>query len=242
MKAELLGFDIDAISFDEAIIKALSLIENNVVSQVVTINPEIIESAIKSGSQSDLYQAIKNAELVIPDGVGIQIALRLNGVNTERIPGIDFAKKLLALASKNSIPVAIIGSKEEVINKAIDNLKAEFKELNIVYSHNGYFNDDTEIYDALKAAKPGIILVATGSPKQELFIYNAKNILDNGLMIGIGGSLDVWSGMVKRAPKIYQTIGMEWFYRTITQPERFKRIFPTLPLFILKAIKHKYLK
>ena len=81
-----------------------------------------------------------------------------------------------------------------------------------------------------------------GSPKQESFIYNAKKVLKPALMIGIGGNLDVWSGTVKRAPKIFQKLGLEWLYRTVTQPSRFKRIFPTLPLFIIKAFNHKFSK
>ena len=81
-----------------------------------------------------------------------------------------------------------------------------------------------------------------GSPRQEQFIYKAKKILKPALMIGIGGSLDVWSGSIKRAPEVFQKLGLEWFYRTITQPERIKRIFPTLPLFIIKAINYKFTK
>ena len=81
-----------------------------------------------------------------------------------------------------------------------------------------------------------------GSPRQEKFIYNAKNVLMPALMIGIGGSLDVWSGSVKRAPWIFQKLGLEWLYRTVTQPSRLKRIFPALPLFIIKAINYKISK
>ena len=91
----------------------------------------------------------------------------------------------------------------------------------------------------MKNKSPKLILVALGSPRQEEFIYNAKKILNPALMVGIGGSLDVWSGTVKRAPKIFQTLGLEWLYRTISQPSRFKRIFPTLPLFLLKVINYK---
>jgi len=239
MREKLLGIDIDTITFDEAIEEAYELIKQDKVSQVVTINPEIIEEA---GSNKLLREAIKSAELVIPDGVGIQIALKINGVNTERIPGIDFAKKLLEVSAQMKFKVAIVGAKEEVINAAVDNLKQEIRNLNIAYWHNGYFSNDNEIYDNIKSWNPDIILVAMGSPKQELFIYNAKKILNKGLMIGIGGSLDVWSGNIKRAPKIFQITGTEWLYRTITQPERFKRIFPTLPLFLIKAITYKFLK
>ena len=185
---------------------------------------------------------IKEAEMVIPDGIGVKIALQINGTKVSRIPGVDFAKRLLEESAINNIPVAIIGAKEDIIKKAVENLCNEINGLNIVYYHDGYFNNDEEIYSELNLKSPKLILVALGSPKQERFIYNAKKVLKPALMIGIGGSLDVWSGCVKRAPILFQKLGLEWLYRTITQPTRFKRIFPTLPLFIIKAISYKFQK
>ena len=239
MSVELLGFNVDTYSFNEAISYAKKLIDGNKVSQVVTINPEMFETATKDNEFAGI---LKEAEMVIPDGVGVKIALKINGMNVDRIPGIDFARKLLEKAAVNNIPVAIVGAKEEVITKAVENLQKEINGLNIVYCHNGYFNDDSEIYNSLKEKSPKLILIAMGSPRQEKFIYNAKQVLRPALMVGIGGSLDVWSGTIKRAPKIFQITGTEWLYRTVTQPSRFKRIFPTLPLFIIKAINYKFTK
>ena len=236
MSVELLGYNVDDYTFDEAIIKAKSLIDGQHVSQVVTINPEMFKEAEKNQNFSNI---VKEAEMVIPDGIGVKIALQITGKKANRIPGIDFAKKLLQEAAVSGIPVAIIGSKEEVVVKAVENLQNEINGLNIVYYHNGYFKDDALIYDELKNKSPKLILVALGSPRQEEFIYNAKKVLNPALMVGIGGSLDVWSGSVKRAPKIFQKLGLEWLYRTVSQPSRFKRIFPTLPLFLLKVITYK---
>lgn len=238
MSVELLGFNIDNYSFDEAIKRAKELIDGQKVSQVVTINPEMFEYAPKD---NDFTNIVKEAEMVIPDGVGVKIALKLNGYDVARIPGIDFARRLLEESAINNIPVAIVGAKEEVISKAIENLRTEINGLNIVYYHNGYFSNDEDIYNEINSKSPKLILVAMGSPRQEKFIYNAKKVLKSALMVGIGGSLDVWSGMVKRAPKIFQVLGLEWLYRTVSQPERIKRIFPTLPLFLLKALKNRSL-
>ena len=232
-----MGFRIDDFSFEEGINTAMDLVRSDKVSQVITINPEMINYAIKN---EEFAKIVQNAEMVIPDGIGVKIALKLNGFGIVRLPGIDFAYRLLQECAKSNLPVAIIGAKEEVIAKAVENLKAKIENLNIVYYRNGYFNNDEEIYNELKEKHPRLILAAMGSPRQEEFINNAKKYLPPCLMVGIGGSLDVWSGMVKRAPKIYQNIGLEWLYRTITQPERFKRIFPTLPLFLIKAIMYKY--
>ena len=239
MRTELFGLNIDTLSYEEAINEAKNLIDGDKVSQIVTINPEMFEYANKD---SDFLNLIKEAELVIPDGVGVKIALKINGCNVDRIPGVDFAKRLLKESAMNSIPVAIIGAKEEIIVKAIENLQKEISGLNIVYYHNGYFESDSDIYAELNQKSPKLILVAMGAPKQEKFIYNAKQVLKPALMIGIGGSLDVWSGIVKRAPKVFQKLGLEWLYRTVTQPERFKRIFPTLPLFLIKAFNYKFSK
>ena len=236
MSVELLGYSIDDFSFDEAVLKAKELFDSDKVSQVITINPEMFQTA---DNDSSFASIVREAEMVIPDGIGIKIGLKLTGKNVARIPGIDFAKKLLKEAALSNIPVAIIGSKEEVITKAIENLQNEISGLNIVYYHNGYFDNDEEIYSELKNHSPKLILIAMGSPRQEKFIYEAKKKLNPALMVGIGGSLDVWSGFVKRAPKIYQVLGLEWMYRTITQPSRFKRIFPTLPLFLIRVLNYK---
>ena len=231
-----MGFNINNFSFEESVSKALELIKSDGVSQVVTINPEMI---IYSEKHPEFKEIIDRADMVIPDGVGIKIALILKGQSANRIPGIDFAKCLLDKCANENIPVAIIGAREEIITKAAEKLKEELRELNIVYAHNGYFKNDNDIYDELNKSGAKLILVAMGSPRQEEFIYNAKKILHPCLMVGIGGSLDVWSGATKRAPEIYKKLGFEWLYRTVKQPERFKRIFPTLPLFLIKAIIYK---
>ncbi len=239
MSAELFGFEIDTLRFEDAVNKAIYFIENEQLAQVITINPEMFTEAEKN---CDFTNIVKTAEMIIPDGIGVKIALKINGINSERIPGIDFAKKLLEVSAKNNWKVAIIGAKEEVIQKTAENLKKELPSISLVYLHNGYFDNDDDIYSDLKNADADLILVAMGSPRQEILIHNAKKVLNKGLMVGIGGSLDVWSGTVKRAPGIFQKTGTEWLYRTITQPERFKRIFPALPLFIIKAFKYKFFK
>ena len=238
MSAELFGYNINTLDFSDAIEKANSYIENDKIAQVVTINPEMFAEAEKNEKFADI---LNNAEIIVPDGIGVKIALKILGYESDRIPGIDLAKHVMHIAANKGWSVALIGAKEDVLNKACQNLKNEIPDLNIAYKHNGYFDDDDDIYKDLKKANPQLILVAMGSPRQEIFISNAKNVINRGLMIGVGGSFDVWSGNVKRAPEIYQKTGTEWLYRTITQPERFKRIFPTLPLFLLKAIKYRFI-
>lgn len=235
-RVKLLGYGIDTFSFDEAVNYALELEKMDNVSQVVTINPEMFTCAKKD---HDFSNILHDAQMVIPDGVGVKIGLKILGVNADRIAGIDFAYKMIELSAQNDLPIALIGAKSEVINSAKEKLLETFEKLRIVYTQDGYFDDEDKVLSELKESGARLVLVALGSPKQEKFISKAKTILPFGLMVGVGGSFDVWSGVVERAPQIYQKLGLEWLYRTLKQPERFKRIFPTLPLFVLSVIKEK---
>ena len=147
-------------------------------------------------------------------------------------------RTVLKRCALKNYKVAMIGAKEEILQKAISNLNKEFPTLDICYNQNGYFceNEEEFIYTNLIEKQPTLILVAMGAPKQELLIKRCKERYPNGIFIGVGGSFAVWSGEVERAPEIYQKLGLEWLYRTISQPERFKRIYKTLPQFLFKAI------
>lgn len=232
-KVKLLGFNIDTFDFESAVSYAKNLIITKKGGQIITINPEMIEAGLKN---PDFGRILNNADLVIPDGVGVQIGLKIKGLNIERIAGIEFSRRLIEECSKNSFPIALIGAKPHIIQKASKNLKSEFENLNISYKQDGYFQDAEKVLLELKEKAPRFILVALGSPKQEEFIIKARKLIPEAVMIGVGGSFDVWSGEVERAPVIYQKLGLEWLYRTIKEPHRFKRIFPTLPRFILRVI------
>lgn len=228
---KLQGFSIDTFTFVEALDYASSH-----AGQIVTINPEIIAGASKNPELSDI---IKNAELVVPDGIGVEIGLKILGHNVRRIAGIEFGRALVDKMAGE--PVAFIGAKPEIVHKAVENLKNEVGNLDAVYVQDGYFKDVERVLTELTEKHPRLVLVALGSPKQEFFINEAKKRLPDALFIGLGGSFDVWSGVVERAPEIYQKMGLEWLYRTVKEPQRFKRIFPALPLFIIKVIKEKFI-
>lgn len=234
-QAKILGFGVDLMSFSEALEFTMNRLRAGQGFQVVTINPEMIEIAKKN---SDFASVLNNAELVIPDGVGIKLALKIKGINQENIPGIEYSKKLIGLCAQNGLPVALLGAKEEIVQKAKQNLLKEFENLNIVYTRNGYFSkeDEESIKNDMTAAAPKAVFVALGAPKQEFMIQELKKSMPDAVFVGVGGSFDVWSGVVKRAPEIYRKLGLEWLYRTLKEPERFKRIFPALPLFLIRVI------
>ena len=223
----------DILTYNQALERAKSAIDNGENMQVVTINPEMVELAKKD---KDFANVLKHSELVVADGVGIKIALKLKGVNQERIGGVDYSRSLIEMCARNNLRLALLGAKEEVINAVCQKLKCEFENLNIVFSHNGYFSDENAILNEIKKARPQVLLCALGAPKQEFIIYRLKEMLQGCTMVGVGGSFDVFAGCVQRAPLMWQKLGLEWLYRTIKQPERFRRIFPTLPIFLFESI------
>lgn len=223
----------DILTYNQALERAKSAIDNGENMQVVTINPEMVELAKKD---KDFANVLKHSELVVADGVGIKIALKLKGVNQERIGGVDYSRSLIEMCARNNLRLALLGAKEEVINTVCQKLKCEFENLNIVFSHNGYFNDENAILNEIKKACPQVLLCALGAPKQEFIIYRLKEMLQGCTMVGVGGSFDVFAGCVQRAPIMWQKLGLEWLYRTIKQPERFRRIFPALPIFLFESI------
>lgn len=229
---KLQGFSIDTFTFDDALEYAA-----NKSGQIVTINPEMIQTASKN---PDFANIINNAELVVPDGIGVEIGLKILGHKVRRIAGIELGRALILTALQENRR-HLSEQNPEIIEKAVDNLKKEVPDLNPVYVQDGYFKDDERVLNELTQKHPRLVLVALGSPKQEFFINEAKKRLPDAVFIGLGGSFDVWSGVVQRAPEIYQKMGLEWLYRTVKEPQRFKRIFPTLPLFILKVVKEKFI-
>ena len=230
---KLLGLNVDSFTFEEAIEYA-----KTISGQVVTINPEMINNAVQN---PEFAEIINNAELVIPDGIGVQIGLKILGYNVRRIAGIEFSRRMVEECAKSEQSVALVGAKPEIVQKAKENLEHEIQGLYVTYAHDGYFRDDDEILNELKIRQPRLVHCALGSPKQEKFILKAKELLPDALFVGVGGSFDVWSGVVERAPEIYQKLGLEWLYRTVKEPKRFKRIFPTLPLFVLKVLREKFI-
>lgn len=234
-RARVLGYPVARLTYNEALDYVVNY---DGFMQIVTINPEMIELAQKD---KDFTNVLKSAELVVPDGVGVKIALMLHGIKQEQIPGCEFSKSLIEKASQNGESIALLGAKQEILDLCIQKLSDEFLNLKIAYSRNGYFAKDEEeqIIEDIKNSGAKYLFVALGAPKQEFFIKKCKEKGCNVKAVGVGGSFDVWSGLTQRAPVIWQKLALEWLYRTIKQPERFKRIFPTLPLFLFKVIMDK---
>lgn len=228
-RVDILGIPVDKITEKELLERIINFINEKRFHLIVTINSE---NATKALENKIFLDVIKNADLVIPDGIGIIFASKILGDKLpERIPGIDLSYKLLEISNEKGYKIVLIGGKEGVAEGAKENLKKIFPNLNIAMTYNGYFNEDEEkkIIEEIQKIEPDILLVGMGSEKQEIWIWNNREKFKNiGVCIGVGGTLDIWAGKKKRAPKLVQKLGLEWLYRVIIEP---KRIFRVLKIF-----------
>ncbi len=235
-RANIFGYPVDIVTCEDILKFTLEKIKSNQGMHVVTINPEIISAADKN---PELARIIREAELVIPDSTGVMLAIAsLGDSSAEKIPGIEFSEKLMKKCEGKGVKTAFLGGSPDIVNKMNTEIQKRFPGLNVVFSHHGYFNESqiSCIRQELVELAPDLLFVALGCPKQEFFIKQHRNLLPKTVMIGVGGSFDVWAKKVKRAPVFFRISGLEWFYRLITQPSRFRRMFPALPLFFLRII------
>jgi len=204
---------------------------------VVTGNPEIV---VLANEDPQYMEAIKKADFIVPDGIGIIKASHiLKRPLKERVAGFDLMRELLKLAEKEQYTVYLLGAKDETLNKAVRNIKHAFPQIQIVGWHHGYFDlSDESIVHQVLQSDADLIFVGTGFPKQEFWIEQHLGKFRKGFFMGVGGSFDVWAGDVKRAPQFWIDHNLEWLYRLIQQPSRIKRMF-ALPKFLFWILREK---
>jgi len=231
---EILGIKIDNVDMNGAVERAKSYLSQDELKMIFTPNPEMVINATKN---EDLKEALNNSDMNIPDGNGIVWASKkIKKPLAERVAGFDFIHKLFDLGKNSDIRFYLLGAKPEIVGKAKENL--ENQGVNIVGFHDGYFKDEQPIIDEINNLDVDVLLVALGAPKQEVFIYKNKDKLKAKIAIGVGGSFDVISGEVKRAPKFFIKLKLEWLYRGLTDIKRIRRLM-AIPEFMLKVSKQK---
>lgn len=234
----ILDVNIDRVSMDEAVKRVESFLESDKFNMVFTPNAEIVMAARKD---SFLMKLLNDADLVIPDGVGVVLASKINGTPVkEKVAGFELLKNLLMESDKKGYKIYFFGGKPGIADKAIHNVKKDYKNINFVGSRNGYFKDKDEqtIIDDINKSNADILFVALGAPRQEYWIYKNRDKIKIKVAIGVGGSFDILAGEAKRAPKIFIKLGLEWFYRLLKEPWRYKRMME-LPKFAMCVIKER---
>lgn len=241
-RLNILGVGVDTFNMKEATDFLMKAMEAGSLTSVYTPNSEIILHAYKN---PDYAEVLNRAGLVTPDGIGVVYASKiLKRPLPERVSGFDLANELLKKAAPLGKTLYLFGGKPGIAERGAEKIKELYPGINIVGISDGYFDEEKEakIIADINEKHPDILFVCLGFPKQERWI-DAHSDLKAKVAMGIGGSLDVFAGEVKRAPEFFQKFGLEWFYRLIKQPSRFIRML-ALPKFGFTVLLHgkKYLK
>jgi N-acetylglucosaminyldiphosphoundecaprenol N-acetyl-beta-D-mannosaminyltransferase len=203
-------------------------------AHIVTINSEM---AMQAQANLELAAVIRKSELVIPDGSGVVLFLRSQGVKINRCPGIELAESIVKLASEQNLQIFLIGGAPGVTKAVGAKWEQEFLGLGIKGVWDGFFDSEQQLqlHEELKATQPQIILVGLGVPRQEFWIRDHRHLCPNAIWIGVGGSFDIWSGLKNRAPRWLRDNHLEWVYRLYKEPWRARRML-ALPHFVLAVI------
>lgn len=205
---------------------------------IVTANPEIVMEARRNNNYKNI---ILSADFVVPDGYGILLAAKWKGKQLkERIAGYDLMIDLLHYANEIKARCYFLGGKLEINEQTIEKVKELYPHIVIAGHHHGYFDiENTTITKQVRETAPDIIFVALGFPKQEQWIFENISQFNKGVFIGVGGSFDVISGNVKRAPDIWIKLRLEWLYRLIQQPFRWKRMLPIVKFVLISFFNRR---
>lgn len=232
----ILGVPVHRVHMAEALETVERMVKTGRPHLIVTPNAEMIWAAAKS--DPELKQIIERADLAIPDGIGVVLASRYLGQPVaERVSGFDLMMELMALAPAKGYRIFLLGAAPGVADLAREKLQQKFPGAQIVGTHHGYFSAEQEpaVIAQIRAAKPDILFAGMGVPRQEKWLANNLHRLQVPVSIGVGGSLDVAAGKVERAPRWIQKIGLEWLFRLIKEPWRYKRML-ALPRFAMAVV------
>jgi N-acetylglucosaminyldiphosphoundecaprenol N-acetyl-beta-D-mannosaminyltransferase len=233
MRVNVLGVGFDNLTMGEAVAKGLDLIRSGGCHYVVTPNPEIVE---KCRENSAAMEVVNKAALVLPDGIGVVKGAAMLGTPLkERTPGIEFADHLVGKMAQEGYSLYLLGAKPGVAKLAGEKLQEKYPGLKIAGTHDGYFKEDGPIVEEIRKSGADVVFVCLGAPKQEFWMEKNGEATGAHLLCGLGGSLDVFAGNVKRAPKAFQKLGLEWLYRLMKEPRRIGRMMK-LPKFLFACI------
>lgn len=222
----------DTLTMDTALERVAEFLRRgDRVHTVFASNPEKNFSVPKD---PDLYSLFRDADLLLPDGIGMVLAARLlYGAKLERVPGCEFMERCCAFAARNGYPIYLYGAKEEVNAKAAEELTRKYPGLIIAGRQNGYLPEEhmAGLLERINVSGARFLFLALGSPRQEKWVAKyGRGLTTVSVCQGIGGTLDVIAGTVQRAPRVWCNLGLEWLYRLLAEPKRIARQ-KALPVF-----------
>ncbi|MCG9966456.1 WecB/TagA/CpsF family glycosyltransferase [Pelotomaculum terephthalicicum JT] len=241
MKVDLLGINIDALDLEETVRRIAEYIRHGLPRRVVTINPEFL---YRARADRELCKLAGRADLVTPDGVGIVWACRVAGSPVpERVTGIDLMMRLVEQAAVEGWSIFLLGAAPGVAEEAAARLSLDYPGLRVAGVHHGYFkdNEEAEVAGIVRESRPDLLFVALGAPKQEWWID--RNLQETGAVVavGVGGSFDVVAGKVRRAPRWIRRLHLEWLFRLVKDPSRWRRqaVLPLFAWLVLREYRFK---
>lgn len=234
----ILGVRVDDVTQDEALAYAAHLLRQRGAHQIATVNPEFVMEARRNPTFRAVLEA---ADLNTPDGFGLLLAARWQGTPLRgRATGVALVQQLAALAAAQGYRVFLLGAAPGVAEQAAAVLGAHYPGLQIVGCVAGSPHPRHEPFlrQVIAAARPQILLVAYGHPRQDLWIARNQPVLQIPLAMGVGGVFDYLAGRVPLAPRWMRQIGLEWLFRLLVQPHRWRRILVAVPIFAYTVLRH----
>lgn len=220
MRTELFGIPIDSLTFDETLDRAVTAMRNRKLTQHVAIN---VAKLVKARSNPELRQDILESDLIGVDGMGVVLAARALGHDVpERVAGIDLMNALLEVCSEQGFRPYFLGARQKVLERAMAVARGRWPGLDFAGARNGYFHADEEagIVAAIRDSRADCLFIALPTPQKERFLRRYRDELNAPFIMGVGGSFDVLSYQIDRAPRLLQSAGLEWAYRIYQEPGR----------------------
>ena len=240
-KIDIRGVPVDNVTLDEAFAAVLSYTKTEEFHMICTPNAEIVQQCIED---EDIAALICRSDLIIPDGAGVVLASKILGTPLKgKTPGCELGERIAKEAGTHGLRVYFLGGKPGIAELAEQKLQEKYPDFKTVGIHDGYFKKEGEENDAVIAAineaAPNILFVCLGVPAQEKWIdANRDRLPTVRAALGLGGSLDSYAGTMKRAPKIFIKLNLEWFYRLCCQPSRIGRMMK-LPKFVFGTLAYR---
>jgi N-acetylglucosaminyldiphosphoundecaprenol N-acetyl-beta-D-mannosaminyltransferase len=233
----MLGVAIDDVTEDEAIERVVGFLAAGGPHQLATVNPEFVMEARRNPA---FRAALAAADLATPDGFGLLLVAKLRGMPLRgRVTGVELAERIAAEGARRGWRLFLLGAAPGVAERAAATLCGRYPQLLIAgcYAGSPHPEDDAHVCALVAAAQPDVLLVAYGHPAQELWIARNQPKLHVPLALGVGGVLDYLAGVVPRAPRWVRRLGLEWLYRLVRQPWRWRRILTAVPWFLWTALR-----
>ncbi|MEJ6475576.1 WecB/TagA/CpsF family glycosyltransferase [Pseudoalteromonas piscicida] len=203
---------------------------------LTALNPEKVE---KARTSSELKNVLDNSDILYPDGIGIVKAIGCKyNIKTNRVPGCELWEEIIKSSYSRGLKVYLVGAQPSVIENTVTLASQKYKANIVGYTH-GINLDEKKVIEDIISSGAEFVSVAMGTPKQELFIIKCKEMGVNALMMGVGGTYDVFTGNVKRAPRFWCNMKLEWLFRLLSQPTRLGRQV-NLVKFLLRLVLRKY--